>query len=252
MAFSALEALQAFGAGRQTAVQDRAQTRLEQDQQRSDTERAGLSKAYDVNTGNFDPARARAAYATAGDIPGALAFDQHMTQVHGEQFTQNRARFIAGAQFLADVHDEAGFQQAISQAHQAGVDLTGVPAHYDPQWVHSIVTIGTHLQAADHYQPPPAVQLELQSAGIMPGTPEYRAAITNHLQPPRIMMVDGVPTQVDGAGGAPPAATQDLPHVATEADIHRLGLRPGGQFIGPDNQVHTIPGGPTPQASGGF
>lgn len=252
MAFSALEALQAFGAGRSMAQQDRQQTRAQQDQQRQDDERAGLSKAYDPATGTIDPARARAAYAGAGDIGGALAFDQHMTETHGREFTQYREAMMAAPALLANVRDEAGYQAALAQAQSAGLPVQHAPPHYDPQWVQNIVHQGTLLQQAQHYQPPSAVQQQLESAGIHPGTPEYRTAIMQHLSAPRIMMVDGVPTLVSGDAGAGGGGgtAPDLPHVTTQEEAARLA--PGSQFIGPDNQVHTVPGGPTPQASGGF
>lgn len=249
MAFSALEALQAFGAGRQMAQQNRTQRRAEQDQQRSDTERAGLSAAYDVDTGQIDPARARAAYAGAGDIGGALAFDQHMTETHGREFTQYRDALIAAPALLAGVHDEASYQAALRQAQQAGMGaaLQHAPPNYDPQWVQQVVTIGTHLQAAQHYQPPSSVQQELESAGIHPGTPEYRAAIMQHLSAPRIMMVDGVPTLVDqgaGGGGGPAEAPQEAVNPQTGA---RLRLNPQTQQWEP-----VTAGGPASPAPGGF
>lgn len=250
MAFSALEALQAFGAGRQMAQQDRTQNRAEETYQRQERERQDFTKAINPATGEIDRGAARNAFLGAGDPEGAIAFDRHMTEQHGLEFTQNRDRLIAGAQFLSGVHDEAGFQDAVRQAHAAGIDLANVPPHFDPQWVQNIIRIGTHLQAAQHYQPPSSVQQELESAGIRPGTPEYRSAIMSHVSTPRILMVDGQPTLVSGdAGGGAGGAPENLPHVATQEEAARLA--PGSQFIGPDNQVHTVPGGPAP-APGNF
>lgn len=245
MAFSALEALQAFGAGRQMAQQDRAQTRTERDQQRQDTERNDLSKSYDPATGQIDPVRARQAYVGAGDIGGALAFDQHMEQIHGAQFTQNRDRLIAGASFLSGVHDEAGYQSAIAQAHASGIDLANVPPHYDPEWVRNVVTIGTHLQAAQHYQGPTAFMQDAASAGIMPGTSAYRDLAIQHLATPRIMMVDGVPTLVagGGAGGSQEPAPQEAVNPQTG---ERLRLNPTTQ------QWEPVPAGGAASGQSGF
>ncbi len=183
MAFSSLEALQAFGMGREMAFQDRQRGRQEQQFQRDEGLREGLSRAYNPATGQIDQSAGRRAYAEAGDIGGALEFDQRMTAIHGAQFTQNRDRLIAGASFLRDVHDEASFQAAIQRARAAGIDLADVPPAYDPQWVQGVVQIGTRLQQAQHYQEPTTFQQDLTGAGIDPRSTEGVQLLRNRYAP---------------------------------------------------------------------
>ncbi len=195
--------------GRQMRIQDTQLTRQEQQYQRQEGLREGLSRAYNPATGQIDQVAGRRAYVEAGDIGGALEFDQHMTALHGAQFTQNRDRLIAGASFLRDVRDEASFQQAIQRARAAGVDLADVPPSYDPQWVQGVVQIGTRLQQAQHYQGPTPFQQDLAAGGIAPNTDDYRRILENRFAPQ--------PRFITGANGEtivvqpPPAPTPTRP-----------------------------------------
>lgn len=196
MAFDALQALQAFGAGRQMAIQDRQQRRT--DQLRTD-----LAGAYDPATGNIDATRARQAYVTAGDVPGAMEFDQHMTQQHGQLWTQNRDRIIAAVPFLEGVTDEATYQQALQTAHANGLDIQGAPPQFDPQWVQGIRTIGTRLrEQARAPQAPTTMQRNADFIESRYGPTAADAYVSRQAAPPPILQhnADGTITITPQAG----------------------------------------------------
>lgn len=135
-----------------------------------------------------------------------------------QEIENNRDRFIAGAQFLQGVQDQATYAQRRQQFAQAGYDVSDIPEQYDPQYVQGVVEIGTRLQAAGQRSTgPTSFQRDLTGAGIDPNSDEGRRLLRNrYASPPRIMMVNGVPTLVSDGGDG------DTPQVLTDEDIQRM------------------------------
>lgn len=145
MAFNTLEALQAFGLGQQMSQQKREAERKEQ-------LREELTQAYDPNTGQVDPARARQAYVGAGDIEGAMGFDQAYAGIQEKVSARDQERIRLGSRLLANVTDEASYQAARRAADSAGIELGDEPESYDPQWVEGVKQIGSVLEQVNAKQ----------------------------------------------------------------------------------------------------
>jgi hypothetical protein len=109
--------------------------------ERENALRQGLQAAYDPATGSVDPQRMRAAYAGAGDIPGAMAFDAQRAQQQQQISEAEREQIVTGARIIRQINprDETGWQQVIAAARQAGVDTANVPPTFDPQYVQSVL-----------------------------------------------------------------------------------------------------------------
>ena len=247
MAFSALEALQAFGAGRQMAMQDR-------ERQRADTLRQGLVSAYDVNTGQIDPTAARQAFAGAGDIGGAMEFDRSRLQNVEAELENNRDRLILGAQLFSNVNDESSYQAALNIGRQNGIDIAGVPPNFDPSYVQGVVQLGTRLQQAGRNAQP--YRWRSNSGDLMEIGPDgqTRTAYDDPTERSRWERIEDPSTgeirlvQVPMSGGG--QSDEDLPSPASPQEARQLP--PGTRFRLPDGSIGTVPGGPSQSATGGF
>lgn len=94
-----------------------------------------LQAAYDPTTGRLDPGAARAAYSQAGDIKGAMGVDKDAAAVRKAQYEDTVNKLTMTGQLLGGVRDEATYQQARQVAMQNGLDVSGIPPSYDPNWV---------------------------------------------------------------------------------------------------------------------
>jgi hypothetical protein len=107
--------------------------------------RSGLADAYDPTTGRIDPAMARNAYVSGGDIEGAMGFDAQQAKLREQLSEAHQEQFKLGAALLKDVKDEAGYQQARAAAQRMGMDLSEIPEAYDPNYVDQVLRIGAAL-----------------------------------------------------------------------------------------------------------
>lgn len=82
----------------------------------------------------------------------------------------------------------------------------------------------------------PAAQQELVSAGVQPGTPEYKEAILAHLRPPQYMTLGNAENgqNIVQVGGIP-SANGGLPHVSDQAGYDSVPK--GSQYVTPDGQI---------------
>lgn len=133
--FSATNALAALGAGQQQRMQQQRFAAQEEELARQQQLRAGLQGAYDPTTGQLDRVAARQAYAGAGDIEGAMGVDQRAMAAQAAQYKNAVEKVGLTAQLLGGVRDEATYQQARQVAAANGLDVSGIPPTYNPQWV---------------------------------------------------------------------------------------------------------------------
>ncbi len=161
---------------------------------------------------------------------------------------RQRQNLIMGGKILRQIKptDQASYDQARQMAAQVGVDISGVPEQFDPQYVSQIV------QTADALDPP--------KSGEMPGIAKevdyYRSIGRHDLAEQRMEShAAGSPLIMDmgdgrkavyprgglggGAPGPAPGAIED-------------GFRFKGGNPADRSSWEPVNGGPTPQASGTF
>lgn len=234
MAFSALDALQSFGLGRQMAMQDR-------EIKRQETLTDSLLGAYNPGTGRYDAQAARQAFVTARDPQGLQQFDQGQHQQTMADLQQQRERILLGARFLGGVKDEAGYQQAIQNYRMAGGDITDVPPNFDPQYVSGVLQIAQALAPQSEGFTLSQGQRRFNSAGqvIAEGAPEARAIVPIQAGGTYVIREpDGRITGQNQPGG---------PQIGTIEEGYRFL---GGDPANPASWEEV--GGPTQPASGGF
>lgn len=149
----------------------------------------------------------------------------------------HRENIIKGAQLIRQLNpqDDASWQQALSMAQQAGIDIREVPQHYDPQYAQGLVKL------ADTFAP------EKQERGqLVPFTQGGGVARYN----PQTGQMETLVIPNDGSHPAGAPASGNMPRVADQSSYDAVA--PGAQYIGPDGQVRVKQGGPAPQAPGNF
>lgn len=130
---SALAAIDPEGAFRFEAMAAARDERL-----RGEKVRSALAGAYDVNTGTIDPVAARSAFASGGDISGAMAFDQQQGAARAAQLKQARDNLTIMARLIDDAVDEPSYQRSVASARALGMDVSNVPPSFDPAYVESL------------------------------------------------------------------------------------------------------------------
>lgn len=152
--------------------------------------------------------------------------DQRFQRTHAQHqqaldaMTEHRDRIIMGAQFLQGVTDEAGYQRALGLARQAGMELSDVPQHFDPQYVRGITQLAQHLQAVQH------PQQSQQPTNIEREVAYYRSIGRDDLAQQLIARHAYGQPNPDGTYSVPPGVgapgAQPPPHVLTDDDIRRM------------------------------
>jgi len=113
------------------------------------------------------------------------------------QLKQQREQAGMIAKLTHGVTDEATYQQRLAAARTYGVDVSGAPANYDPNWVQT-----QNILAETFYRDGPdkltTTAQELKEAGLKPGTPEFERAMAQ-----RIRMQDSkvITTSEGGSAG---------------------------------------------------
>lgn len=131
-----------MGVNPELALNMRKAQRDEQDYQRTERTRNALMGAYDPTTGTIDPAKARGAYAGAGDIEGAMKFDKGLLDQQKAQLETYQTVNEAGLQLLGGVTDQASYEAAKAQAQQLyqqyGIPFPDLPPQYDPATIQQL------------------------------------------------------------------------------------------------------------------
>lgn len=191
-----------------------------------------------------------------------------MNQAQADQAKQAREQLMQVSQLFDGVTDEASYQQRMGAARRMGLDVSEAPPNYDPSWVEE--TGGIFKFFAEKPEAMSTLGKVAADEGLRPGTPEFNSRVielgkAERMKTFSVQAGGGVatydpqtgqttfaiaPNYGQGATGAPAGGQGELPRVATPQDA--MKLPPGSKFIMPDGQIGTVPGGPTPQASGGF
>lgn len=200
-----------------------------------------------------------------------MKFQQQQQEQAATQREQQRADLPTMGKLLRyGMQGPQQWAQARAQAQQMGIDVSQVPEQLDPQWAQQQVgmidamssgklDIPALAQEVMLSLPPdqrdvnhPAFVQAMQGAmaktmALEPGGSVARYnPMTGQTEMVVLANPGGVVPGTPVQGGAP----ANLPHITSPDEAKRLP--PGSQFIMPDGRVGTVPGGPTPQASGGF
>lgn len=108
-----------------------------------------------------DPTNQRALAALAkADPQVAMQFQHQQAQQTMTGLDQHRENIVKGAQIIRQINpkDDASWRQALSIAHQAGIDLTGVPTNYDPQYANGLVSLADAFAPQKEAQPTASIQ----------------------------------------------------------------------------------------------
>lgn len=104
----------------------------------------------------------------------AMQLRQREAQTQAMQRKEQRARVEDIAKLFQGVTPE-NYGQRIAAARTLGVDVSGVPQTFDPNWVAQNGAIFQALAGKD--QELSGIARELQDAGYKPGTPEFNDAM---------------------------------------------------------------------------
>jgi hypothetical protein len=97
-----------------------------------------------------DPNNEKAYQALAqADPQTAMQFRQQRLEMARQQMGEHYDSVLKGGQLIRQMKpkDDASWQQVLMMAHQAGIDVSQVPQHYDPQYVQQVVGL------ADAFKP---------------------------------------------------------------------------------------------------
>lgn len=143
---------------KQLERQDKIDERADKEYNRGEQVREGLSSAYDPASGKIDPGKARAAYVGAGDIGGALKFDEGVASQRAAELKNWSTLNDYSLQLLGGVHDQTTYDQARAQAkamydqYGQGQHFPELPPVYDPGTVRQLqmrsLSAKEQLQAA--------------------------------------------------------------------------------------------------------
>lgn len=214
----------------EAAMQMRERARTEGFRQRA-------RSAFDPQTGAIDPVAMRSAYAEAGDVEGAIRFDQGRAQSQQAQEEAARARLLDLARLLDDATDEPTYQRGLQAARAMGLDVSAAPPNFDPEWVgQQRQLVRTFIDRSPELTP---FLREAQTLGL---TPEQtrEAWMNRYAAPPRIVTgPNGELLVVGGGGNAAPTAP---PAAGTVEDGYRFR---GGNPADPSNW-EPVQGGASP------
>jgi hypothetical protein len=235
--------------GQQNALRARQVALQEEQYQTQRGQRNALAKAYDPATGAIDPARARAAYAGAGDIEGAMQFDAQQRQQRQAVSAQQRADAIAAANIIRQVNptDDASWQQVLGMARQYGIAVPPeVPQTFDPRFVEHFVAGAEALRPQEEYTLGAGDVRYRGNQVIGRGAPQRPRYVP--VPPGGRLILD--PSYGTPPGTPPPAQSQVVapPAVGTVEDGHRFR---GGDPADPANW-EPVQGGASPNGSRTF
>lgn len=104
---------------------------------------------------------------------------QHQAQMQAQQQQQRKADLpMLGKllNFASQGPDQ--WQQAIGVAQQYGIDISGIPQQFDPDWAKSQATVIGALSTPEGQEALSTAGKQAVDMGFRPGTPEFQAKVT--------------------------------------------------------------------------
>lgn len=262
MAVNALEALQAFGAGRQMALQERE---IHRQEQARDQQLATRARVGDLIRGG-DVAGAQREAAAGGEFDWAQALgrldDSNRERALGEAQAGGEAARALRA--LPADQRPAALQRFLPILRSRGFDEAEIAAYAGDlsdgtldSLIGSADAVTRILRPVNQQQRP--YRWRSNSGDLMEIGPDGQAHVVfddptertqwQRVEDPETGEIRLVPVPTNPSAGAP-GGGEDLPRPRTPEEARQLP--PGTRFYLPDGTIGTVPGGPTPTASGNF
>lgn len=102
---------------------------------------------------------------------------QQEQQARQQQQQQRRADLPMLGKLLDYAQDEPTYQQARQVAQQYGIDTSGLPETFDPNWIGQQRQVVQMLQTPQGQEALSNAGKQAMDAGFQPGTPEYTAVV---------------------------------------------------------------------------
>ena len=171
------------------------------------------------------------------------------------------------AKLFVDVTPE-NYQQRLSVAQRMGIDTTGAPQQFDPNWVtENRIIMQTVAERPEALSTAGKIAVD---EGYQRGSPEFHERVKQIVVSEATKTIPYQPgggvatynaqtgqTQVivqpnygDQPAGAPAQPSGNIARPKTKAE--RDALKPGQQYEAPDGSIRTVPGGASSNTGGGF
>ena len=160
------------------------------------------------------------------------------------------------------------YQQRLSVAQRMGIDTTGAPQQFDPNWVaENRIIMQTVAERPEALSTAGKIAVD---EGYQPGSPEFNSRVkqivvseatktipyqpgggvaTYNAQTGQAQVIVQ-PNYGDQPAGGPAQPSGNIARPKTKAE--RDALKPGQQYEAPDGSIRTVPGGASSNTGGGF
>lgn len=153
------------------------------------------------------------------------AQQQREQQAREAELAQQREQAGMIAKLTTGVTDEATYQQRLAAARQYGVDVSGAPPNYDPNWVQTQNILATTFFREGPDKLTTTAQ-ELVEMGLEPGTAQFQQAMAQ-----RIAMKDSKIITTQAGGMASVLSPGGIQPVIVPNDGSQTAGAPAGQGI---------------------
>lgn len=169
-------ALAAFGQGMEIGnfLRNRKVAEAE-DRRKTETQSALSAYAVDPNEANLN---ALASYAPEMVIQQRNAMEQRQAAQSNRQMEQRRADLPMLTRLLTEASkSREKWQNAISEAQRLGIDTTGIPQQFDPEWATAQATTMGALQTPEGTEALSNAGKIAVDMGFKPGTAEFNTKV---------------------------------------------------------------------------